>query len=144
MFDYVTALFRQKILQSQGNRLGAHVIVSNSLAKAQMKSTADFLRRVHRLGKKHPELKLVFMLDRFLTTLYDRVRQAEIEFRKRWPLLPERVAERMQDVNSDGYVLLDDSSGTQIADWVLDQPEFELPADAAKISRGLEDTMTKS
>ena len=43
MFDYVSALFRQKRLQTQGNRLDAHVIISNNLDAKKMKSTRTSL-----------------------------------------------------------------------------------------------------
>jgi hypothetical protein len=141
MFDYVRALMRQPYLQVQGNRLDAHVIISNNMLANAMQSSAEFLRKEHRLGKDHPELKLVFVLDGFIKTLYDSVRGHEGDFTRRWAYLQARLAWMMKQENEHGYVLLDNGSANDLVEWVLRQPVIDTPPDANMIREGLGDTM---
>lgn len=142
MFDYVRGLMRQPHLQVQGNRLDAHVIISNALSSSTMQASAEFLRKEHRLGKDHPELKLVFVLDSFIKNLYDTVRRQETGFGKRWAHLQARLTWMMKQENADGYVVLDDVAARDLGEWVLRQPEIDTPPDAKAIRQGLADTMT--
>lgn len=144
MFDYVSALMEQPSLQTQGNGLDAHVILTNNVAESTMRSCADFLRREHRLGNDHAPLHLVFMFDRFLLRLYDTVRANEDRFLRRWAHLASRLASLMAKEGADKYAKLDESDANALTMWVLKQPEIETPPDISLIKQGLAETMTKS
>jgi hypothetical protein len=142
MFDYVTALFKQKRLQTQGDRLDAHVIISNNLDSGKMKDAAQVLRRKHRLGQKHPNLKLVLMMEGFITTLHDKVHSKSGDFRRRWPYLSERLAHLLQQENDDGYVHLTGQEAEELVAWVLKQKEIEEPVDQQELRETLKETMS--
>jgi hypothetical protein len=144
IWDYVAALLDQTELWTRSNQLNAHVIISNNLAQREMEGAAAFLRREHRLGKDHPGLKLVFMMDEFLRVLYDRVCENDEEFRRRWFYLPLQTAKIMMDENAEGYVYLNRTHAEALCKWVLDQSAIENPPNLAKLRRGLDQTMTKS
>ncbi len=141
MFDYVEALLAQPWLQVQGNTLNGHVIITNRVSETVMKSCGQFLRRDHRLGADHSEVKLVFMLQEFLTELYDNVRLHEDEFFKRRNWLSGRLAHVMKDEGPEGYVFLDKGAAEGLVKWVLIQPEIETPLDIKKLQAGLDETM---
>jgi hypothetical protein len=140
-FDYISGLAKQKDLQVAGNRLNAHVIVSNALSEDRMKGAAQFLWCEHRLGKKLPGFKLVFMMEDFLVTLYDRV-LADDQFGKRWGYLSQRLAWHMTQEESDRYVLLAKAQADELADWVIQKPAIESTVDLAKLQEGLDETMS--
>lgn len=142
LFDYVTALAEQKELQVDGNQLDAHVIITNALDEARMIDAAKFLRCEHRLGSDMPGFRLVFMMEEFLVTLYDRVRKDEVEFMKRWGYLSQRLAWHMQQVNCDGYVLLRTEEACCLSDWVLAKPPIETPVDIQQVQDSLDDMMS--
>ena len=143
LFDYVKALSLQKELQVQGNQMDAHVILSNSLEPTKMKDAARFLRCEHRLGRKDlGSFKLVFMMEPFLLTLYDRVRTKEMEYMKRWGYLSQRFAWQMQQENADGYVRLDAREANELADWVEGKSAVENPALIAQIKDDLDEMMS--
>jgi hypothetical protein len=145
MFDYITALAMQKELRVDGNNLNAHVIITNALEPAKMKTAAHFLRCEHRLGKKRTDLKLVFMMEEFLVTLFDRVRQdegTEDKVAKRWGYLSERLDFHMRQQNADGYVLLGKDEANALVDWVVHKPAVETPVDIAQLRDSLDETMS--
>jgi hypothetical protein len=142
MLDYVAGLVEQKELQTDGNQLNAHVIITNSLSRSRMKDAAQFLRRTHRLGTDLPGLTLVFMMEPFLVTLYDRVRRDEVGFGKRWGYVSQRLAELMGRSNADDYIFLDTPEAEAMADWVLRKPPVETPIDIEALQEGLDETMS--
>jgi hypothetical protein len=142
MLDYIVALAEQKELQANGNELNAHVIITNSLSRNKMKDAAKFLRCSHRLGSELPGFRLVFMMEPFLHTLYDRVRADEKEFDRRWGYLSQRLAWQMGQETTDRYVYLDADRANQLADWVLQKPAVEMPVDIDALQEGLDETMS--
>jgi len=143
MFDYVSALLRQKRLQTQSNRLDAHVIISNNLQPEKMKDAARVLRTKHRLGKKRPNLKLVLMKEGFVTRLHDKVHTNSQGFLRRWPYLSERLAYMLQRENADGYVYLAEKQADDLINWVLEQKEIEDPVDSRALKKALDETMSE-
>lgn len=141
MLDYVKSLSEQKDLQTSGNGLNGHVIISNSLSRDRMKDAANFLRCTHRLGADLPGFKLVFMMEPFLITLYDLVRRDETEVSKRWGYLSQRLAWHMEQQNEDGYVFLDTTQADELVGWVLKKPPVETPVDIGALQEGLDETM---
>jgi hypothetical protein len=142
MFDYISGLANQKGLQTSGNTLNAHAIITNNLVESKMKDAATFLRASHRLSQDMPGFKLVFLMEPFLITLYDRVRSDEQGFGRRWGYLSQRFAWQMGQENADKYVLLDKAQADELADWVLQQPPIEIPVDLEALKDSLEDTMS--
>ncbi len=142
IWDYVAALMKTDELAAQGNDLDAHVIISNRVTEGQMKKVAEFVRMEHRLGKDHQNLKIVFTLDPFWMTLYDRVRDNEIEFKKRGPALSKRFAELLRS-EKDGFVQLDAKAASDLADYVLKKTPIENPVDAKLLTEELSEKMTQ-
>jgi hypothetical protein len=143
MFDYVSAPMKQKRLQTQGDRLDAHVIISNNLDPGKMKDAARVLRHEHRLGKNHPDLKLVLMEEDFVTTLHDRVQSESQAFRRRWPYLSERLAYLMKREGDDGYVHLRRTEAESLVGWVLQQKQIEEPVEQRSLRDSLKETVTE-
>lgn len=143
MFDYVSALMKQKRLQTQGDRLDAHVIISNNLDPEKMKDAARVLRHEHRLGKNHPELKLALMTEEFVTAVHDRVQAESAAFRRRWPYLSERLAYLLKRDGDEGYVYLAAAEGTALVEWVLRQKEIEEPVEQRSLRDALKETVTE-
>jgi len=143
-WDYVAALAKQPELSAQGNELNGHVLISNRFVESQMRGVAQFLRREHRLGKKHPNVKIVFMVDSFVASLYDSVRANEHDYRKRWNWLGQRFASVLASENEEGYVRLDGADAGRLCEWVLKQPEVETPPSMMNLSEGMHETMSKS
>ena len=141
-WDYVAALARQPELSTQGNELNGHAIIANILIESQMVDMAKFLRREHRIGKKHSNVKVVFMLDSFLTTLYDSVRMNEEKFRQRWNWLSYRVSYVLKRENAEDYVYLDAQSATDVINWVLNQREVDTPPDQGRLQDGMNEIMS--
>ncbi|MFO0905798.1 MAG: hypothetical protein U0939_22510 [Pirellulales bacterium] len=143
-WDYVAAIAKLPELSTQGNESNGHAIISNVLIESQMKDVTKFLRRDHRLGKKHPSVRIVFILDTFLTSLYDNVRSNEHDFRLRWNWLSSRVAHVLNRENSEGFVFLDKGSANEVCQWVLRQREVDTPPRQFTLQQGIHEIMTDS
>ena len=137
VFDYVEKLCKQKELQSQGNRLDAHVIISNNVSDSKIADCARYLAEEHRLGKRDPSILLVLMTQAFLTTLYEEFSKHRDEIAKRWTYLSEKMAGIMIEENADGFVRLDREEAKAIIEWVTSQTAIEIPADAKKVKEGM-------
>jgi hypothetical protein len=127
MFDYITSLGRSKFLQSENNQYDGHVIITNRMAESSMQGAADYLWTEHRLGTARRDFLLVFMMEGFLTTLYDLVHDNSVEISKRWSYLPEVVSSTIRTSDRGGYRLLTEAEAKCIVTYILGLPPVENP-----------------
>lgn len=144
IWDYVAALLKQPELQSGDNRLNGHAIISNCVSDGQKSKVAQFVRKQHRLGKKHSDVKVVFIDDTFLIALYDSVMSNYEAYRRRWPFLSRRLAETMSVENEQTYVQLGEAEARSLWEWVAKRSPIDNPPDMQLLREDLDETMTKA
>jgi hypothetical protein len=127
MFDYISSLGQSQWLKTEGNRYDGHMIISNSLNESSMRGAADFLWSSHRLSKERPNFSLIFVLEGFLTKLWDLVHENSVDISKRWLIFPKKVTDVIADKKIDGYSLLDEEVAQALVEDILRQPPIENP-----------------
>jgi hypothetical protein len=143
MYDYITSLHRPKRLKSEGNRYDAHFIITNEMNRSAMHNAANYLRTGHRLAKDYPDFMLVFMRQGFLTRLWEKVRESELEILKRRTYLPEYFVSEIRARTENGFAELDESAADQIVADVLRQTPTENPIDADELKRDLKQVTSR-
>lgn len=117
--DYINKLRDSRALFSKSKRLMAHVLVSNNIEPSRMKVAAAYLAGSGGVKPDNKEVVLVLMPIEFLLRLYERVRDAEDRFRRRWPHFATELRTAMMQKNADGYAHLTRLVADQLADRVL-------------------------
>jgi hypothetical protein len=139
IWDYIERMSGKSPFNREGNKLNAHVIITNSIRKVKCANAVKFVRQSHRLGKKYPHLLLGFMKYDFIARLYERVSSQQEDFRKRQNLLTASVCKKLSTPNDDGYCWMDTATANSICDWVLEQPEIENTIDHDLLVRNMAD-----
>lgn len=137
MYDYVLTLNQPKRLKTLGNSYDGHAIITNSMDESAMASAASYLWTEHRLGKERADFLLMFIRDRFLSRLWELVRENEGEFQKRSSYLPEFFVTLAKNRVADGYCLLEGGQAEELAESILTQDPIQHPLDAHKVKSDL-------
>jgi hypothetical protein len=141
MVSYITKFRKSKLLRNINKRIMAHVIISNNMSNEAIRSSYEYLMSESGLKKNYRTVRLVYMTQAFLVTLYERRRMHEARFGRRETYLAERLIGRItsEQKNPDGYVILGEEDANELVNSVLEDEQQYPTVDADRLAEGKHD-----
>jgi hypothetical protein len=131
--EYVTALQNDPALQVQGNRLNAHVFISNWITEQTVQGVVDHFRVSHNSDSLHTVTHIVVMMEDFLVQFHAAFHQHRIELLKRWPFVGRVFKDWLLRDSTKGYCILDGPQAALVVNEILALAPTETPVDAKKL-----------
>ena len=132
--------FRAKIaFWEKSTKLRAHVIVSNKLTDAKMKSLAEFVFDDESGVKKgNRDVRLVLMRQEFLTQLYELIAEKKDDYQRRRPFFGNLLVKLLERQGKDGYSVLDKNEAEKLFEDLLKLRPIEKSMTEGELIRGLD------
>jgi hypothetical protein len=132
--------FRAKIaFWEKSTKLRAHVIISNKLTEAKMKSTAEFVfDEASGVKKGNRDVRLVLMRQEFLTRLYELVAEKKDDYQRRRPFFGNLLVKLLERERDDGYSVLDKDDAERLFQELLKVRPVEKAMTEGELISGLE------
>jgi len=132
--------FRAKIaFWEKSTKLRAHVIISNKLTEAKMKSTAEFVFGDDGGVKKaNRDVRLVLMRQEFVTRLYELIAEKKDDYQRRRPLFGNLLMKLLERQGDDGYTVLAKAEAEKLFEELLRIRPVEKAMTEGELIKGLE------
>ena len=133
-------LFRAKIaFWEKSTKLRAHVIISNNLTEAKMKSAAEFVfNEEGGVKKANRDVRLVLMRQEFLTRLYELVAEKKDDYQRRRPFFGNLLVKLLEHEGDERYAVLTKDDAEKLFEDLLKVRPVEKAMTEGELIRGLE------